>query len=155
MIEVRARLETDLDGCVEALRSAHEADAYPLNWPADPHRWLTPPRLLYAGVAEVSGVIGHVAIQCLPTTESVELSRLFVVPAWRRRAVAEALVEHARTWAAQNGYDLTLTVTDEHRSAAVAFYEAGGWIHTHTSDADWNGPDGKQVRLRHYRDGRH
>jgi hypothetical protein len=55
-----------------------------------------------------------------------------------------------RTWAAEHGYDLTLTVTDEHRSAAVAFYEATGWRYSHTADADWTTADGRPVKLRHY-----
>jgi len=46
--------------------------------------------------------------------------------------------------------DLTLNVADEHRSPAIAFYEATGWRHTHTTDADWTSPDGRPVRLRHY-----
>jgi hypothetical protein len=33
---------------------------------------------------------------------------------------------------------------------AVAFYEAAGWHHTHTTDADWTAPDDRPVRLRHY-----
>jgi GNAT superfamily N-acetyltransferase len=150
---IRARRVTDLDQCVEALRAVHEADAYPLHWPADPRGWLDPPRLLRAWIAEaVEGtVVGHVAVRHSPDGgHRVELSRLFVAPAARRRALAGALVEHVRTWAAGHDYDLTLTVTDEHRSAAVAFYEATGWRHTHTTDAGWSSPDGRPVRLRHY-----
>jgi hypothetical protein len=56
------------------------------------------------------------------------------------------LARHARSWAAE----LTLNVTDELRSAAVAFYEATGWQHSHTTDADWTTPDGRPVKPRHY-----
>jgi len=59
-------------------------------------------------------------------------------------------VEQARSWAAEQHYQLTLNVTDGQRSAAVAFYEATGWRHTRTTDADWTTSDGKPVKLRHY-----
>ncbi|SCL31745.1 Acetyltransferase (GNAT) family protein [Micromonospora pallida] len=156
---VRTRRATDLDRCVEALRAVHHADAYPLNWPADPHGWLTPPRLLRAWIVDGPGgaVAGHVAVQRLPGTPDspaparhAELSRLYVTPAARRQSVASALVSHVRSWAAERGYDLTLNVTDDRRSAAVAFYEASGWQHSHTTDADWTTPDRRPVRLRHY-----
>jgi GNAT superfamily N-acetyltransferase len=133
----------------------HETDAYPLNWPADPHQWLNPPRLLRAWIAGEPGgaVDGHVAVQRSlgeAPARQVELSRLFVNPAARRRSLASALVDHVRTWAAEHDYDLTLNVTDEPRSGAVAFYEATGWRHTHTTDADWTTSDGRLVKLRHY-----
>jgi GNAT superfamily N-acetyltransferase len=156
---IRTRRVTDLDKCVGALRAVHEADAYPLNWPAEPRGWLTPARLLQAWIVEEAegAVIGHVAVRRLTnasgsqwSTRHAELSRLYVTPAARRRSVASALVRHAWSWAAENGYDLTLNVTDEHRSAAVAFYEATGWQHSDTTDADWTTPDGRPVRLRHY-----
>ena len=144
---IRPRLAADLNGCVSALRAVHEADAYPLNWPPDPHSWLTPSGLLEAWVAEGPGgaIEGHVAVQ-----RPGELCRLFVTPAARRRSVGRALVSDATAWAAARDLRLTLNVTDEQRSAAVAFYEATGWRHTHTAPADWTGPDGGAVNLRHY-----
>ncbi|MFB9698211.1 GNAT family N-acetyltransferase, partial [Amorphoplanes digitatis] len=66
--------------------------------------------------------------------------------------VAGALVRRARSWAAEHGYRLTLAVTDEHRSAAVAFYEATGWQYSRTTKAGWTTVDGRAVRLLHYRD---
>ena len=156
---IRTRCLADLDGCVDALRAVHESDAYPLNWPADPRRWLNPPGLLQAWIAEEPGgaVAGHVAVQSLPDVSDgraparcAELSRLYVTPAARRRSLAGALVGHARLWAAEHGYELTLNVTDERRSAAVAFYEATGWQYSHTTDAGWTTPDGRPVMLRHY-----
>jgi GNAT superfamily N-acetyltransferase len=111
--------------------------------------------LLQAWIAEeVEGTVdGHVAVQRTPSENAghhVELSRLFIAPAARRRALASALVDHVRTWATEHEYDLTLNVTDEHRSPAIAFYEATGWQHTHTTDAAWTTPDGRPVKLRHY-----
>ncbi|MEV0713598.1 hypothetical protein [Asanoa sp. NPDC050611] len=56
----------------------------------------------------------------------------------------------ATDWAAAHDVRLSLEVTDEQRSAAVAFYAATGWRHTHTSEATWTAPDGGAVHLRHY-----
>ncbi|SDT79257.1 GNAT family N-acetyltransferase [Actinoplanes derwentensis] len=148
---IRERSESDLVACVAVLRRVHEADGYPLNWPADPAGWLAPPELLCAWVAVVDGAIaGHVAVH-RGTTEGAELARLFVSPAARHRAVARDLVRVARDRATRLGYVLTLSVTENSgRAAAVTFYEATGWRYTHSSDADWTGPDGGLVRLRHY-----
>jgi GNAT superfamily N-acetyltransferase len=158
---IRIRRVTDLAACIDALRAVHEADGYPVNWPADPHRWLSPSRLLRAWIVEEpeGTVAGHVAVHRLPPTVAsdrrtsarhVELARLFVTPIARRRSLATALVARVRSWAAENRYGLTLNVTDECRSAAVAFYEATGWRHSHTTDADWATPDGRPMKLRHY-----
>jgi GNAT superfamily N-acetyltransferase len=143
---VRVRLAADLPGCVAALRAVHEADAYPLNWPADPLGWLDPPGLARAWVAELpeGTIAGHVAVQ------AGELCRLFVTPAARRRSVGTALVREATAWAAEHDISLTLDVADERRSPAVAFYAATGWQHTDTTRADWTAPDGTPVHLRHY-----
>jgi GNAT superfamily N-acetyltransferase len=145
---VRERTAADLGACVRALRAVHEADGYPMNWPADPARWLTPEPLLGAWVAELpeGGLAGHVVVQA-----DGELARLFVAPWARRRGVAHVLVSTAREWARAGGVGLTLNVIEEKRSAATAFYEATGWRYTHTSVAGWTGPGGEPVRLRHYR----
>ncbi|GGM97301.1 GNAT superfamily N-acetyltransferase [Actinoplanes campanulatus] len=145
---IRLRRPADLKRCVAALRAVHEADRYPLNWPADPLRWLAPEIELCSWVATGADgeVLGHVAVH-----REAELSRLFVVPAARRRSLAGRLVGAVREWAAGNGRTLTLNVLeDERRTGPAAFYEATGWRHTHTTVADWTGPDGHPVRLRHY-----
>lgn len=139
---VRPRTGDDLDACVEALRLVHDADAYPLNWPADPRAWLQPADA--AWVAELDGeVVGHVAVQ------GHELCRLFVVPAARRLpwSVGRSLIEQVRAHASGK---LTLNVVEEQRSGAVAFYEATGWRFTHRTEAAFTRPDGRPVRLRHY-----
>jgi ribosomal protein S18 acetylase RimI-like enzyme len=164
-VSVRPRRDADLDGCVEALRLVHAADAYPLNWPRDPRAWLAPADAAWVAEAADGTIVGHVAVR------EDELCRLFVVPAARRgtpppagleqeshrppRAakgggIGRALVDEAKAWAAARGRGLTLNVVDEQRSAAVAFYESTGWRFTHFSDANWTGPDGQPVRLRHY-----
>lgn len=151
-VSIRRRTEADLPACVAALRAVHEADRYPLNWPADPAGWLTPPGLAAAWVAELGDVplAGHVLLASRPSGE-LELGRLFVVPAARRRAAASALLAAAEDFAAAAARPLILEVADGERSSAIALYEAAGWIHTHSTEADWTTPDGAPVRLRHYR----
>ena len=141
---VRARRSEDLDQCVQVLREVRLANGYPKKWPSDPRAWLADPRLDQAWVAHSSpGVIdGHVAVQ-----NGREVTRLFVAPAARRLKVATALLDHVSVWA---GGRLILNVIDEPDSSAIAFYEATGWRYTHMTTADWSGPRGESVRLRHY-----
>ena len=61
------------------------------------------------------------------------------------------LMSAAAEWARERRLPLVLEVVDEGRSSAIAFYEAHGWELTHTSVADWIGPGGAPVKLRHYR----
>jgi GNAT superfamily N-acetyltransferase len=148
---IRVRTEADLERCAEALRTVHDADRYPLNWPAGPRAWLAPAIQVRAWVAEdPDGTItGHVAIHREPG-ELAELSRLFVVPAARRRRLAGELVRTALHWAVG---PVTLNVPEDgRRTGAVAFYEATGWRFTHTATADWTS-EGRPVRLRHHRSG--
>ncbi|WP_433392857.1 GNAT family N-acetyltransferase [Micromonospora sp. KLBMP9576] len=158
---IRDRRPADLGRCVEALAVVHDADGYPLNWPADPPGWLRPAGQWHAWIAEdpAGTLAGHLAVDRVASAPSApptnrptaEVSRLFVVPAYRRRAVGRRLLARVRTWAATRGLDLILEVVDDGRPGAVATYEATGWQLTHLSHADWRGPGGEPVRLRHYR----
>ncbi|AGZ42230.1 GNAT family N-acetyltransferase [Actinoplanes friuliensis] len=143
-LTIRARQAEDLDRCVEVLREVRLTDGYPLKWPSDPGAWLDRPELDQAWVAESSPgvIVGHVAVQ-----NAREVTRLFVAPAARRLKVASALLDHVSVWA---GGRLILNVVDKPGSRAVAFYEGTGWRYTHTTTADWTGPRGEAVRLRHY-----
>ena len=143
-LTIRLRRSEDLDRCVDVLREVRLADGYPTKWPSDPRAWLDRPTLDEAWVAESSpGVIdGHVAVQ-----NGREVTRLFVAPAARRMRVGSALLDHVGVW---SGGRLILHVVDKSGSPAVAFYEATGWRYTHTTTADWSGPRGEAVRLRHY-----
>ena len=147
---IRVRRAADLPECVAALRAVHDADGYPLNWPADPYRWLDPPMLRRAWVAEAGAITGHVAVQQAGDAGAAEVSRLFVTPAGRRRSIGRALLQQAVRWAVERELWLTLSVVDGHRSGAVAFYESAGWRYTHSTTADWTGSDGEVVLLRHY-----
>lgn len=162
VLSIRERRRSDLDRCVEALAVVHHADGYPLNWPADPRGWLCPGGSLPAWIAEgPDGTpAGHLALSQVDSAAvgdlpvsgaTASISRFFVVPAFRRQAVGQRLLAQAQKWAGSQGLDLVLDVVDDARSSAVALYEATGWQLSHLSRADWTGPGGEPVRLRHYR----
>jgi GNAT superfamily N-acetyltransferase len=148
---VRERRPEDLVACVAGLAAGYQVDGYPLNWPADPAGWLTPAGLLHAWVAEVDGVVvGHVGVQAGDRPGEAVVTRLFVVPAARRRSAATALMTAALGWAADRGLRLRLEIADGPRAGAIAFYERAGWRFTHTTAAPFTDPDGGPVTLRHY-----
>lgn len=175
-LNIRDWVPADLQRCISVLADVHRRDRYPLNWPADPHQWLSPDNTRHAWIAERdSTVVGHVAdhhpaatTDLASTTDRVavtspvaaispgsatvaEVSRLFVAPVARRLNAATRLLHHARQWATEHQLDLTLEIVDEPRSAAaIALYERTGWRHTHTATADWTSPGGRPVRLRRY-----
>ncbi|MFE0529285.1 GNAT family N-acetyltransferase [Micromonospora parva] len=155
---IRRRRATDLDGCVAALAEVHRVDRYPMNWPADPHRWLREPQPARAWVAvdADAAVVGHIAVHRVPdpaggslAQPTAEVARLFVVPKARGLALGSALLDRARRWAATRATDLVLEVTAGD-TAAVALYERAGWRCVGTSTAPWAAPDGGPVSLRHY-----
>ncbi|MEV1158420.1 GNAT family N-acetyltransferase [Micromonospora chokoriensis] len=156
---IRRRRAADLDGCVAALAEVHRVDGYPVNWPADPHRWLSEPRPDHAwvAVADDAAIVGHVAVHRVvpgaadvpPARPTAEVARLFVVPSARGLALGGALLDRVHQWASAHGTDLTLEVTSD-GAAATALYERTGWRYTGTSTAAWTAPDGSAVSLRHY-----
>jgi ribosomal protein S18 acetylase RimI-like enzyme len=152
MTRIRNRDEADLSLCVEALRAVYQANAYPVNWPADPAQWLRPSEILQAWVATTDDlpVAGHIILRQPPGAgRSAEVSRLFVVPAARRQGVASALLEAAMRAAAESDLDLFLDVTDDLR-AARALYERAGFRLVSTAQADWTTPDGRSVTLHRF-----
>jgi GNAT superfamily N-acetyltransferase len=143
-LTIRDRRPEDLEPCVRLLREVRLANGYPTKWPSDPKAWLDLPEFDQAWVATNSSglIVGHVALQ-----NGREVTRLFVAPEARRLRVASALLDHVGIWA---GGRLILNVVDKVDSSAVAFYESTGWRYTRTTTADWTGPRGETVRLRHY-----
>ncbi|MDG4781075.1 GNAT family N-acetyltransferase [Micromonospora sp. WMMD961] len=155
---IRRRHAADLDGCVAALAEVHRVDRYPLNWPADPRRWLRQPRPADAWVAvDDTSIVGHVAVHRVvparagtpPARPTAEVARLFVVPRARGSALGGALLDRVRQWASARRIDLSLEVTSD-GAAAAALYERTGWRYAGTSTAPWTAPDGSAVSLRHY-----
>lgn len=156
-MEVRERRDADLAACVAALRATHEADGYPMVWPADPVAWLAPDGVLGAWVATDAGtVLGQVLVRdgsdlerrtAVAAAAGVEessvgsLSRLYVAPAARRRGVAGALLRVATAAAAARGLRLALDVVDDD-GAAPALYERHGWRRVTSAPAAWTAPDG-------------
>jgi GNAT superfamily N-acetyltransferase len=158
-IRIRDRTAADLPQCVAVLTEVHRLDGYPLNWPADPERWLSPSNALHAWVAETErgSILGHVAVHrvCSATdpasTPAAEGSRLFVAPAARGYNVGTQLLTHARQWAIKHRLQLILEIVEDQRSGpAISLYEHTGWQHTHTTTATWTSPEGRPVRLRRY-----
>lgn len=141
-VDIRDRTPEDLDACVRALSEVQAVDRYPVDWPDDPGGWLTPEGTMRAWVAaEAETVLGHVAL-----TREMEITRLFVTPAARRRGVAARLLDTVR--AAVRG-PLKLEVSAE-GEAAIRFYERSGWRRVGSSRAAWRNAAGKPALLHHY-----
>jgi GNAT superfamily N-acetyltransferase len=162
-ISIRERETADIPRCLSVLAEVHRIDRYPLNWPDDPYRWLSPRNALHAWIAETesAAVVGHIAVHQAAAAADrsamteVEVSRLFVAPTARRQGVAVKLLGKVRQWAAEHRLDLVLDIVDAPGSAAaMACYQSTGWQHTHTATATWTAPDGSPVRLRRYTVGR-
>ena len=138
---IRERRPEDLPALVPVLAESHQASASPVNWPADPPRWLTPDGLLGAWVAEVDGVVlGHIALVMAgevtsgpwaadtgrPADEAAEVSRVFVAEAAQGKSVGRRLLDAACASAKAQGRHPILGVLDHNRSA-IAMYERAGW----------------------------
>jgi GNAT superfamily N-acetyltransferase len=150
-VRIRPREGADLELCVQGLAAVFQDGGYPTNWPADPGGWLSPDGIAGAWVASTEGlpVAGHVLLLRLSGEGPAEVSRLFVVPAARRRGVAQALLRRAIDWATAHELDLVLDVTD-HSGAAQALYEQAGFHRAGTGIAGWTTPDGRPVTLHRY-----
>jgi ribosomal protein S18 acetylase RimI-like enzyme len=139
---IRARRDDDGPGAVAALVAVHASDGYPVEGVAEPERWLSPPGLLRAWVAELAGeVVGHVAVG-RPDGEDAAalwidgrpsrevgigvLARLFVLPRARKRSAGELLVRAAEDYASRNGLRLVLDVMVKD-APAMRLYERLGW----------------------------
>ncbi|MFF2653501.1 GNAT family N-acetyltransferase [Streptomyces sp. NPDC058045] len=151
---MRARTGGDLDGCVRILAEVHTADGYPLNWPAAPGTWLTPPAHTASWVAELDGrVAGHAAL-ChatpddaaptawsahtgSPTTATAVLSRLFVAPWARGHGLGALLLTRATAAARDRALHPVLDVLTSD-TAAAHLYARLGWHHLATVTQHWS-----------------
>ncbi|WP_237771490.1 GNAT family N-acetyltransferase [Kribbella sp. ALI-6-A] len=125
------------------LRHVHEASGYPVNWPADPQLWLTPPNALSCWVITVNNeVAGHLAVTQTDSAALVE--RLFVDPQQTGQGLGRKLLDHARRTAAEHHLDLTLEVADN-CTAAIALYRRAGWRETARTPIDWGGDQASAV----------
>ncbi|MFJ9944074.1 GNAT family N-acetyltransferase [Streptomyces erythrochromogenes] len=151
---VRHRTTPDLSPCARALAEVHEHDGYPVNWPAAPDTWLTPPSLLDAWVAERHGhIAGHIVLSrsgpgdaapalwsartgASPDATAV-INRLFVAPSARGHHLGAALMARAATEARSRGLHPVLDVLASD-TAAAALYERLGWHLLGTVEQDWS-----------------
>lgn len=162
IVDLRPRTADDLDGCVRALAEVQRADRYPVSWPTNPGRWLTPRGLLEAWVAVAGGaVVGHAAIQDggaepelveavdVPADRLASVSRLFVTPPARGHGVGARLFDTVGRYAVEHGRRLVLTVAENGR-AAIRLYERAGWIRVVSTPVDWLTIDGRPGLVHHY-----
>ncbi|WP_329578629.1 GNAT family N-acetyltransferase [Kitasatospora sp. NBC_01250] len=160
-IEVRRRWSGDLDGCVAALAGVHEADGYPVDWPADPARWLVESDQLasWVAVSATGGIVGHVALgrgtgssagevwarrAGREAAEAGAVGRLYVAPLARGRGLGERLLASAVGQAHAWGLHPVLDVVTS-GAAAVALYQRLGWELMLTVDQIW--PNGSVVAV--------
>jgi GNAT superfamily N-acetyltransferase len=61
---------------------------------------------------------------------SVEIKRMFVAPAARRRGVARALIGELEAWARDRGFATALLETGDRQTEAIALYEHCGYART-------------------------
>ncbi|NIK56584.1 GNAT family N-acetyltransferase [Kribbella shirazensis] len=134
---IRDRRAEDLPVCVQLLREVHQRAGYPINWPGDPVRWLTPDGALGCWVAvDKDRVVGHVALTAVD--DRAEVERLFVDPEATRKGIGRRLLEHCVTTAAELGRELSLEVVDD-RGSAIHLYRRAGWLETGRTPIDWGG----------------
>jgi ribosomal-protein-alanine N-acetyltransferase len=143
---IRARTDADLEACVAFLRPVHETAGYPVNWPADPDAWLTPPDALGSWVATADArVVGHVALT-FSGPGAVLVERFFVDPEETGAGLGRRLLDHCVTVAAERGVDLSLQVADNCH-AAIELYRRAGWRQTGIAPIDWGGDHASTVLL--------
>jgi GNAT superfamily N-acetyltransferase len=159
-LQIRPRADADMSSCVEALRTVHLADRYPVDWPDDPERWLSPRAALGAWVAMAGSVVlGHVmlvpgdAVLADVVGEPPErlgaVARLFVSVPARGRGLALGLLERVTRAAVVEGL-LPVLEVESGAAAAIALYERAGWRFVDTFTGDWRTAAGPPAVLRVY-----
>ncbi|MFN8591255.1 MAG: GNAT family N-acetyltransferase [Thermomicrobiales bacterium] len=102
-------------------------------------------------VAETAGqVVGALILQQdeVPQTpvhvprQWVTINVVVVREGYRRRGIGRALMEHARTWAGENGIDTVELIVAEFNTAAMAWYESLGFT-TRERRMAWTRDDGQ------------
>ncbi len=118
----------------EALMGALDACLNPLYAPEDRHGPSVAAlvQACHAGsliflVARLDGAaVGCGAVRFVPG-EYVEVKRMFVMPQWRGRGVAQAILTHLEGLARQQGFGLLRLETGIHQQEALRLYERAGF----------------------------
>lgn len=147
LCSIRARSDNDLRECAHLLETVHRVNGYPMFWPDDPVRWLSPSALLGAWVAEDDRrIIGHIALRAgtaeksayfwssatgLPPEQLGAISRLFVARESRGAGVGRALLDAACAEATAQGLHPALDVVETNHDA-IRLYEQRGWRRVRT-----------------------
>lgn len=158
--QIRPRTADDMPSCVAALATVQRADRYPVDWPDDPERWLSPRNMLGAWVAvEGPVVVGHVALTHgdaviadvvgEPPERLAAVARLFVSVPARGQGLAVGLLEHAARAATADGF-LPVLEVESGAAPAIALYERAGWRFVDTFTGDWQTAAGRAALLRVY-----
>nr|WP_274387538.1 GNAT family N-acetyltransferase [Salsipaludibacter albus] len=81
-------------------------------------------------------VVGHAMVRVdHDDRDEVGLfSTTWVVPAWRRRGVADLLVDHGEAWMRDRGRDVAVTFTHPDNDALVTLFGRRGYVLTPVDD---------------------
>ena len=142
VLQIRPRAPDDIGACIAIARETHQLDGYPIYWPVDPQRFISPPHELARWVAEYNDqIVGHVALHRAASDPTFQIAqqatgmdadhlvvagRLFTSVDHRRRGLGRALLASATNASHTAGQVPVLDVGKE-LHAAVALYEAVGW----------------------------
>jgi GNAT superfamily N-acetyltransferase len=148
---IRERGEADVESCAGFLRDVHEVAGYPVNWPADPRAWLTPPGMLGAWVITTDDgrVAGHVALTA-DADGGALVERLFVDPKATGGGLGRRLLDHAVAMGSSLGRQVGLEVADNCH-AAISLYLRAGWQETGRTPIDWGA--GQATAVLHFEPG--
>lgn len=151
-VRIRPRTPEDLPACAAVLRAVHEDSRYPVVWPDDAERWLTPRTMVGAWVATRDGVVvGHVVLGLADQAGGTRLGsieRLFVDPACGRSGIGRRLLAHAQADAELRGLPIELDVADG-SVAAIRLYERLGWRLVRRAPISWGGDHATSVLTFH------
>lgn len=59
---------------------------------------------------------------------SVEIKRMFVKPAYRKKGLARKILSDLEKWAAESGFSAAVLETGKNQPEAIAMYESSGYL---------------------------
>jgi GNAT superfamily N-acetyltransferase len=141
-MDVRPRIDSDLDGCEDVAAVVRAIDGYPPHLPHQLRQFVASQDALGAWVADDDGqIVGHVALNPTSSDEVIDLAcavlqkpaaalgviaRLFVAPSRRGQGTGGRLLRAATAAAVSRGLVPILDV-GTHFTPAIAMYEKHGW----------------------------